>query len=87
MEGISLYLDVEPHDIVDHIEALPKPQDLSDLQARVDCFLKENGKLKAKAEEGELLRKEIGELKNQIAVVEKEVKTAKTEPNKAKVVA
>ena len=55
MEDISLYLDVEPRDMVDHIRALPKPQNLSDLQARVDCLFNENGELKAKAKEGELL--------------------------------
>ena len=55
-----------------------------DLQARVDCLLKENGELKAKAEEGDVLRKEVGELKNRIAVVEKEVKTTRVEPDKSK---
>ena len=38
--------------MLDHIKALLKPQDLLDLQAWVDCLLKENRKLKAKAEEG-----------------------------------
>ena len=37
--------------MLDHIRALPKPQDLADLQARVDYLLKENGELKTKAEE------------------------------------
>ena len=73
--------------MLDHIKALPKPQDLLDLQARVDYLLKENGELKAKAEEGNVLRKEVGELKNRIAVVEKEVKTARAEWDKSKEVA
>ena len=73
--------------MLDHIKALPKPQDLSDLQARVDCLLRENGELKAKAEEGDVLRKEVGELKNRIAAVEKEVKTARAERDKSKEVA
>ena len=73
--------------MLDHIKALSKPQDLSDLQARVDCLLKENGELKAKAEEGDVLWKEVGELQNQIAGVEKEVKTARTERDKLKEVA
>ena len=73
--------------MLDHIKALPKPQDLSDLQARVDCFLRENGELRAKAEESDVLRKEVGELKNRIAVVEKEVKTARVEWDKSKEVA
>ena len=47
--------------MLDHIRALPKPQDLADLQARVDCLLKENGELKEKVEEGKSLRKEMGE--------------------------
>ena len=84
---MSRYLDVEPRDILDHIKALLKPQDLSDLQARVDCLLKENGELKVKAEEGDALRKEVEELKNRIAAVEKEVKTARIEWDKSKEVA
>ena len=87
LNSISRYLDAEPRDILDHIKALPKPQDLSDLQARVHCLLRENGELKAKAEEGDVLRKEVGELKNRIATVEKEVKTARTERDKSKEVA
>ena len=70
--------------MLDHIKALPKPQDLSDSQARVDCLLRENGELKAKAEEGDVLQKEVGELKNRIATVEKEVKTARAEWDKSK---
>ena len=74
--------------MLDHIRTLPKPgQDLADLQAKVDCLLKENGELKAKADEGESLRKEMGELKNRIAAVEEEVKTARVERDKVKVVA
>ena len=55
IEAISSYLDAEPADVLDHIKALLKPQDLSDLQARVDCLLRENGELRAKAEEGDTL--------------------------------
>ena len=84
LNSISRYLDVEPRDMLDHIKALPKPQDLSDLQARVDCLLKENGELKAKAKEGDVLRKEVEELKNRIAAVEEEVKTARVEWDKSK---
>ena len=40
-----------------------------------------------KAEEGDALRKEVGELKNRIKVVEKEVKTARAERDKSKEVA
>ena len=69
------------------IKALPKPQDLSDLQARMDCLLKENGELRAKAEEGDALRKEVGELKNRIKAMEKEVKTTRAERDKSKEVA
>ena len=73
--------------MLDHTRALPKPQDLADLQARVDCLLKENGEFKAKVEEGESLWKEMGELRNRIAAVEEEVKTTRAEREKAKVVA
>ena len=51
----------------------------------MDYFLKENGELKTKVEEGEALRKEVEELRNRIAAVEEEVKTARAEQNKAKV--
>ena len=83
--------------MLDHIKTLPKPQDLLDLQAWVDCLLRENGELKAKAEEGDLLRKEaqesdcssgeVGELKNRIVAAEKEVRTARAEQDKLKEVA
>ena len=87
IKAISSYLDAEPADVLDRIKALPKPQDLSNLQARVDCLLKENGELRAKAEEGDALWKEEGELKNWIKAVEKEVKTARAERDKSKEVA
>ena len=87
IEAISSYLDVEPADALDHIKALPKLQDLSDLQARVDCLLRENGELRAKAEEGDALRKEVGELKNRIKAVEREAKTARAEWEKSMEVA
>ena len=87
LNSISRYLDVELRDMLGHIKTLPKPEDLSDLQARVDCLLRRNGELKAKAEEGNVLRKEVGELKNRITAVEKEVKTARSEWNKSKEVA
>ena len=73
--------------MLDQIKVLPKPQDLSDLQARMDCLLKENGELRAKADEGNALRKEVGELKDRIKVMEKEVKTARAERDKSKEVA
>ena len=57
------------------------------MQARVDCLLKENGELKTKVEEGEALQKEMVELKDRIAALEEEVKTARAERDKAKEVA
>ena len=66
---------------------LPKPQDLADLQAKVDCLLKENGELKTKVEEGEALQKEMEELKDQIAAIEEEVKIARAERDEGKEVA
>ena len=50
----------------------------------MDYLLKENGELRAKADEGDALRKENGELKDQIKAMEKEVKTARTERDKLK---
>ena len=87
IDAISSYLDSEPADVLDRIKELSKPQDLTDLQARMDCLLRKNGELRAKAEEGDALWKEVGELKNQIKAVEKEVKTARVERNKSKEVA
>ena len=42
IEEIINYMDSEPVDIMNRIRALPKPEDLTDLQARMDCLLKEN---------------------------------------------
>ena len=53
----------------------------------MNCLLKENSKLKTKAEEGEALRKETVELKDQITAVEEEVKTARKERDNSKEVA
>ena len=87
IKAISTYLDLEPADVLDWIKALPKPEDLTDLQARMDCFLKENGELRAKADEGDEIRKENGELKDRIKAVEKEAKAARAERDKSKEVA
>ena len=84
LESISLHLDVEPCHLLEYIQALPKPQEFADLQARVDCLLKENSKLKTKVEEGKALWKEMVELKDRITTLEEEVKTALEEQNKAK---
>ena len=87
MKSVSLHLDVEPRHLLEHIQTLPKPQEMSDLQARVDYLLKENLELKTKVEEGEALRKETVELKDWIATLEEEVKTAREERDKSKEVA
>ena len=42
IEEISNSMDSESADVMNRIRALPKPEDLTDLQARVDCLLKEN---------------------------------------------
>ena len=84
INSISQYLDVEPDDILDWIKAHPTAQDVSDLQARMDCLLKENGELRAKADEGDALWKENGELKDQIRAMEKEVKTARAKRDRSK---
>ena len=87
LDSISLYLDVEPRYLLDRIQGLPKHQELEDLQARVDCLLKENGELKTKVEEGQALQKEMDKLRNRIAAVEEEAKIARAEQDKAKTVA
>ena len=70
--------------MLDWIKARPTPQDIADLQARMDCLLKENGKLRAKADEGDAIWKENGELKDRIRAMKKEVKTARAERDKSK---
>ena len=70
--------------MLDRIKVLPKPQDLSDLQVRMDCLLKENGELRAKADESDALWKEVEELKDRIKAMEKEVKTTRAERDKSK---
>ena len=87
INSISRYLDAEPDDMLDRIKARPTPQDISDLQARMDCLLKENGELRGKADEGDAIRKENKELKNRIRAADKEVKTARAERDRAKEVA
>ena len=63
IEEISTYLDSEPADVMARINDLPKPEDLTDLQARVDCLLKENVELRARADESDALRAEIAGLR------------------------
>ena len=87
MEAISLHLDVEPRHILEHLQTMSKTQDLTDLQARVDCLLKKNGELMTKVEEGEVLYKETEELKDRIAALEAEMKSVREEHDKAKEVA
>ena len=83
INSINRYLDVEPDDMLDQIKARPTPQDISNLQARMNCLLKENGELRRKANEGDAIRKENGELKDRIRAMEKEVKTTKAERDKS----
>ena len=64
INSISWYLDVEPDDMLDRIKARPTPQDVLDLQARMDYLLKENGELRRKVDEGDVIRKENRELKD-----------------------
>ena len=87
IEDISNYLDAEPADVMDRIKALPKPEDLTDLQARMDCLLKENVELRAKVDEGDALWTENKELKDRVKEAEKAVKTARTERNRSKEIA
>ena len=50
IEDISNYFDAEHADVMDRIKALPKPGDLTDLHARMDCLLNENMELRAKGQ-------------------------------------
>ena len=87
IEEISNYMDSEPTDVMNRIKDLPKPEDLTDLQARMDCLLKENVELRAKADEGDALRAENKKLKDRMKEAEKEAKTARTEWDKSKEIA
>ena len=84
IEEISNFIDVEPAEVMDRIMTLPKPEDLTDLQAWMDCLLKENVELRAWADEGDALRAENKELKDRMKEAEKEVKVARTERDKSK---
>ena len=59
LEEISQELDVEPRLILEHIRKLQKAQDVTNLQARVDCLLKENRELRTQVEEGETQCQEL----------------------------
>ena len=87
IKEISNYFDTEPADVMDRIKALPKPEDLTDLQARMDCLLKENIELRAKADEGDSLQTENEALKNRVKEAEKAIKTARTERDRSKEIA
>ena len=63
IEEKSTYMDSEPADVMNRIRDLPKPEDLTDLQARMDCLLKENVELRARAGEGDALQAENVELR------------------------
>ena len=87
IEEISNFFDAELANVMDRIKALPKPEDLTDLQAQMDCLLKENMELKAKAYEGDALRRENEVLKNRVKEAEKVIKTARTERDRSKEIA
>ena len=87
IEEISNFFDAEPAEVMDQIRALPKPENLTDLQARMDCLLKENAELRARVDEGDALQAENNELKDRMKEVEKEVKVARTEWDKSKEIA
>ena len=87
IQDISNYFDVEPADVMDRIKALPKPEDLTDLQARMNCLLKENMELRAKADEGNALRTENKALKVRVKEAEKAIETTRTERDRFKEIA
>ena len=79
IEEISNFFDAEPVEVMDQIRTLPKPEDLTDLQAWMDYLLKENVELRARADKGDALRAENKELKDRMKEAKKEVKAARTE--------
>ena len=87
IEEISNFFDAESAEVMDRIRALPKPEDLTDLQARMDYLLKENAELRAQVDEGDALRAQNKELKDRMKEAEKEVKVVRTERDKSKEIA
>ena len=87
IEEISNFFDGEPAEVMDRIRALSKPEDLTDLQAWMDCLLKENAELRTRVDERDALQAENKELKDRMKEAEKEVKVARTERNKSKEIA
>ena len=87
IEEISNFFNAESAEVMDRIRALPKPEDLTDLQAGMDCLLKENTELRARLDEGDTIRAKNKELKDWIKEAEKEVKVARTERDKSKEIA
>ena len=87
IEDISNYFDAEPADVMDWIKAMPNSEDLTNLQDRMDCLLKENMELRAKAVEGNALRTENKVLKDRVKEAEKAIKTARTERDRSKEIA
>ena len=87
IEEISNFFDAEPAEVMDQIKALPKLEDFTDLQARMDCLLKENIELRAKADKGNALQRENEALKNRVKEAEKAIKTARMERDRSKEIA
>ena len=63
MQGIARELNTTPFSALECIKNLPKAQDMADLQARVDCLLRENGELRSQAATREAQLKEMEALK------------------------
>ena len=63
IEEISTYLDLESADVMARIKDLPKPEDLTDLQAWMDYLLRENVELRARADGSDALQAEIAGLR------------------------
>ena len=83
-----------PLGALDAVKQLPKAQDLADLQAQVDCLLKENGELRIRVEEGKahqrwcsLWCKKLEERKDRVKALEEELKSAREDWDKAVVMA
>ena len=79
LQEISKKLKVEPLGALECVKKLPKTQDIEDLQAWVDCLLKENGGLKSQVVAIEAQLKEVGALK---AAAEEELVRTQEDRNK-----
>ena len=84
---ISKTFKVPPLAATNHIKTLPKKQEMKDLQAQINCLVKENGELKSQMAARKAKRKQMEELRGSIAAIKVKLIEAQKKNNKAQAVA